>query len=58
MLQSVSKKWICAATVLLLSLTAWAQNVTRKNVTINNRTTVANLIKEIENQTGFLLVYS
>ena len=52
------KKWICAVAVLLLSLTVWAQNVSKKNVTINGQVTVANLIKEIENQTGFLLVYS
>ena len=58
MLHSVSRKWICAAAVLLLSLTVMAQNVTKKTVTINEPTTVANLIKEIENQTGFLLVYS
>ena len=58
MLQSVSRKWICTAAVLLLSLSVLAQNVTRKNVTINAPVTVANLIKEIENQTGFLLVYS
>ena len=58
MLHSVSRKWICTAAVLLLSLSVLAQNVTRKNVTINAPVTVANLIKEIENQTGFLLVYS
>ena len=51
-------KWICAAVVLSLSLSVWAQNVSKDKVTINDRITVANLIKEIETQTGYLLVYS
>lgn len=56
---SFSRKWICAASLLFLSLSLLAQNVAKKNVTINSdRITVANLIKEIENQTGYLLVYS
>ena len=55
---SLFRKWICAAVVLSLSLSALAQNVSKDRVTIDDRITVADLIKEIEQQTGFLLVYS
>ena len=55
---SFFRKWICTAVVLSLSLSVWAQNVSNDRVTIDSRITVANLIKEIEKQTGFLLVYS
>ena len=55
---STFRKWICAAVVLSLSLSVWAQNVSRDKVTIEDRITVADLIKEIEKQSGYLLVYS